>query len=271
MSHILYTRGIGISFPDRSSKKGWIPILNNIDLSIDKGQVVGLVGKSGCGKTTLGKIFVNYFFLKNDRYRLEGEVFYNDETNTYKINSPEYFRDFKVQPIQMIFQNPKLCLDLRMEAREQLEEAICVNGNLSKSEIQFKLLEIASKFKIEEKLSSLPKNMSGGERRRLGIAKIIATNPKIIIADEPVASLDISIKYDIMNTILDLKDSGYTIIIISHDITLIKNTADIIYVMDSGEIVERWNPMEEPADSVTKILLRDSDFVNSSIKNLLYE
>ena len=269
MSRILHVKNLSFDFPVRANKKEWINILNDINFSIEKGQIVGLVGKSGCGKTTLGKILVNYFHLNRERHRLRGEIYYNNGKNTYQLNSREYMHAFKIQPIQMIFQNPKKSLDLRMRAKDQLVEAICVKNNYSKKEIQDKLADLSSKYKIETKLDSFPMNMSGGERRRLGIAKIIATEPKIIIADEPVASLDVSIKYEIMDTILDLRDKGYTIIIISHDINLVKNNADMIFAMDSGTLVEKWNPTTKPVEPATNKLLMDSDEVNSSLKGII--
>ena len=269
MSWILNVKNLSFDFPIRSKKRKWINILYDINFSIERGQIVGLVGKSGCGKTTLGKILVNYFYLNRDKHRLKGEIYYDNGENTYQLNSPEYINTFRIQPIQMIFQNPKKSLDLRMRAKDQLVEAICVKNNYSKKEIQDKLADLSSKYKLETKLDSFPMNMSGGERRRLGIAKIIATEPKIIIADEPVASLDVSIKYEIMDTILDLRDKGYTIIIISHDINLVKNNADMIFVMDSGTLVEKWNPTTIPVEPETNKLLMDSDEVNSSLKGII--
>ena len=131
-----------------------------------------------------------------------------------------------------------------------------------------RIYEIAKDFRIENQLESIPLNLSGGQRRRFGLAKIISSNPKIIIADEPVASLDVSIKRDIMNVLFDLKKKNMTIVVISHDIALLQEKADFIFVFDKGKIVEKWNPKIQPEHIETKKLLDDSDFVNEFIKNV---
>ena len=131
-----------------------------------------------------------------------------------------------------------------------------------------KIYSLAKNFKIEEHLKKTPHNLSGGQRRRFGLAKIISCEPKLIIADEPVASLDVSIKQDIMNILFSLKDLDITIIIISHDIALLKKNADFILVMDEGKLVEKWDPKKTPKHSATKALNQDSSYMNTFIEDL---
>ena len=168
----------------------------------------------------------------------------------------------------MVFQDPRTALNMKMKLFDQLKEAIKLKFNLSKNDLKDRIYEIAKDFRIENQLESIPLNLSGGQRRRFGLAKIISSNPKIIIADEPVASLDVSIKRDIMNVLFDLKKKNMTIVVISHDIALLQEKADFIFVFDKGKIVEKWNPKIQPEHIETKKLLDDSDFVNEFIKNV---
>ena len=227
MSAIVTLENVDFSFPDTLSigKDGWVTIFHNISFTLENKQIVGLVGKSGCGKTTLGKLLVNFFSLNNEIYQTSGKVYYHENKNVYDITSLVYRRKYKIQPIQMIFQDPKMSLNMKMKVYDQLKEAILTKKKLSRQTTKDTVLNLAKQFKIDEKLESIPRNLSGGERRRLGLAKIIATEPKVIIADEPVASLDVSIKYDIMEIILGMKERDCTIVIISHDINLIKKHA----------------------------------------------
>ena len=230
---------------------------------------IGLIGKSGCGKTTLGKLLVNYFRLNNESVQTSGQIYFYERNEEYEITSKKYINQYRIQPIQMIFQDPKISLNLKMKTYNQLKEAILTKNKIKGQVLKNKIFTVAKQFKIDEKLNSIPGNMSGGERRRLGLAKIIATEPKIIIADEPVASLDVSIKHEIMKIILSLKRKGHTIVIISHDIALIRKEVDVIFVMSDGELVEQWIPSQEPSQSITKQLLKDSEDVNEPLRNII--
>jgi|TARA_Y100000310_G_scaffold309446_1_gene353540 ABC-type glutathione transport system ATPase component len=271
MSAIVTLENVGFSFPDKSgiAKDGWVTIFKNVSLAIKKKQIVGLVGKSGCGKTTLGKLLVNYFRLNNEDCKLSGKVYYHENKNAYDITNLEYRRKYRIQPIQMIFQDPKISLNMKMKVYDQLKEAILTKKKLTRQNTKDTVFNLAKQFKIYKKLESIPENMSGGERRRLGIAKIIATEPKVIIADEPVASLDVSIKYEIMEILLGLNERDCTIVIISHDINLIKKHTDIIFVMDEGTLVEQWDPSQVPNHPATKQLLKDSAEINAPLANLV--
>ena len=180
-----------------------ISILSDIQFQINQGNVISIVGDSGCGKTTLGKILVNYFNTNNDAHAINGSVdyYYKDR---YCVGSKKYNKDFPVPPIQMIFQDPKTSINLKMTVRSLIEESLKLSSK--NNNVNEQLLNITNQLLIDEKLlDKTAKNLSGGQRRRVGIAKIIAglstlpdDVPKIIIADEPVASLDASIKHEIM-------------------------------------------------------------------------
>jgi len=257
---------------DKSSKNCWVEIFNDVTMEIKKGSIIGIAGKSGCGKTTLGKAIVNYHtlsnaYIKGKDYKIVGDIIYNDNQKSINIINKEY-RLINPPPTQMVFQDPRTALNMKMKLFDQLKEAIKLKFNLSKEEMKNKIYNIAKDFRIENQLDSLPLNLSGGQRRRFGLAKIVSSNPKIIIADEPVASLDVSIKRDIMNVLFDLKKKNMTIIVISHDIALLQEKADFIFVFDKGQIVEKWNPKHLPKHPETKKLLDDSNFVNEFIKNV---
>ena len=130
--------------------------------------------------------------------------------------------------------------------------------------------QLSSEMYIEDLLDKKPENISGGQRRRFGIAKILSLEPDLILADEPVASLDVSIKYEILEVLYKLRKKGITLIMISHDISLLENYADLIFIMDNGEIVEEWNPKTAKVPSIGKAreLVADSNFVNQILDKI---
>ena len=247
-------------------------ILKNISINIKRNSIVGIAGKSGCGKTTLGKILTNYFKYSSLKPQKSGDIVYFSQDGTrYNIESNEFDNEFEISPIQMIFQEPKTSLNMKMNLKKQLCEAIALKNNkISERDMNKLVQKLSSELYIEDLLEKKPENISGGQRRRFGIAKILSLKPDLILADEPVASLDVSIKYEILEVLYKLRLKGITLIMISHDISLLENYADTILIMDNGEIVEEWNPKttQVPLMDKAKTLVDDSKFVNQILNKL---
>ncbi len=257
MFSVLEVRNLRKSFPVESKllRKviGSVIAIDDVSLTLDKGEVLGLVGESGSGKTTLGKIIAG--FIQPD----SGEIYF-EGGNIKKFNRKE-----RAKRIQMIFQDPFASLNPRLSIGTILGEAVKVRHEGSGTRYQGKQIEEEVKQLLNTVgmatniLHDYPHQFSGGQRQRIGIARALAVQPELIIADEPVSSLDISIQAQILNLLVDLKEKfGLSYIFIAHDLSVANFIADRIAVMYQGKVVEGGRTdevLKNPKDKYTQRLL----------------
>ena len=236
--------------------------VKNLSIEIPEGQTVGIVGESGSGKSTLGKAILNVLNLTAPDVRINGEVLLHDDGNYIDIMSLSKKELIKYRPqMQMIFQDPFSSLNPRMIVKDIIREPLDIHTSLSKDEKDEKVRWLLKKVGLSvEQEMRYPHEFSGGQRQRIGIARALATEPKIIIADEPVSALDVSIQAQVINLMMDLqKEFNLTILFIAHDLSVVKHISSKIGVMYLGNLVESGDSetiFKEPQHDYTKKLLK---------------
>ena len=236
--------------------------VKNVSLELYKGETLGIVGESGSGKSTLGNAILNVLRLTAPDVKISGEINLNIDDNQIEISnlSRSESKPFR-KHIQMIFQDPYSSLNPRMLVKDIIREPLDINTNLSTNEKNEKVNWLLDKVGLSsEQATRYPHEFSGGQRQRIGIARSLATEPEIIIADEPVSALDVSIQAQIINLMMDLQEEfNLSIIFIAHDLSVVKHISDRIGVMYNGELVEINNTddiFDKPSHDYTKELLR---------------
>lgn len=232
-------------------KKQLIRSVDGISLNIMPGESVGLVGESGCGKSTTARAITGLVKKTSGMIRFEGE----DRLELKKMNKAE------LKKIQMVFQDPYSSLNPRMTIASILSEPI-KNFSICKGKDQIarKCIELMNLVGLHpEHMYRYPHEFSGGQRQRIGIARALASEPRLLICDEPVSALDVSIQAQILNLLKDLKDQlGLSLLFISHDLSVVRHICDKIYVMTKGKIVESGatdEVIQKPLHEYTKNLL----------------
>ena len=236
--------------------------VKKVSLSLMKGETLGIVGESGSGKSTLGNAILNVLRLTAPDVKISGKVSLlqdNEEIELLHLSRSE-MKPYR-KHIQMIFQDPYSSLNPRMIVKDIIREPLNINTNLTVSEKDEKVAWLLNKVGLSmEQSNRYPHEFSGGQRQRIGIARALATDPAIIIADEPVSALDVSIQAQIINLMMDLQDEfNLSILFIAHDLSVVKHISDRVGVMFSGELVEIQDTSQifsHPKHDYTKELLR---------------
>ena len=236
--------------------------VKNLSIDIPEGETVGIVGESGSGKSTLGKAILNVLNLTAPDVRISGEVLLNENGKYVDIMSLTKKELVYYRPkMQMIFQDPFSSLNPRMIVKDIIREPLDIHTDLSQSSKDDKVRWLLEKVGLSgEQQMRYPHEFSGGQRQRIGIARALATEPKIIIADEPVSALDVSIQAQVINLMMDLQEEfKLTILFIAHDLSVVKHISSHIGVMYLGDLVESGNSdtiFRAPQHDYTKKLLK---------------
>lgn len=235
-----------------NTKKGLLHAVDDVNFFINKGETLGLVGESGCGKSTTGRVVLRLLEATDGEIIFEGK-------DILQFNK-EQMRKMR-QEMQIVFQDPFASLNPRMSLSDIIAEPLVVNKVFkSKIDMQKRVKELMETVGLAERLMNVyPHELDGGRRQRIGIARALALNPKFIVQDEPVSALDVSIQAQILNLMADLqKEMGLTYLFISHDLSVVKHVSDRIAVMYLGKIVELsdYNTIfRSPQHPYTKALL----------------
>jgi oligopeptide transport system ATP-binding protein len=222
-------------------KIGEVRAVDGVSFTLDRGETLGVVGESGCGKSTVGRAVINILRAMSYGVEITGKVLYHHKNGVVDLASlsRSEMRPYR-SDIQMIFQDPYSSLNPRMTVNQIVEEPLKIHTKDSSQVRRRKVGELLGKVGLTaEQANRYPHEFSGGQRQRIGIARALATNPQIIIADEPVSALDVSIQAQVINLMHDLQDEFHlSYIFIAHDLSVVRHIADRIAVMYLGNIVE---------------------------------
>lgn len=220
------------------SEQGPLPVIDKVNLSIKEGEIVGIVGESGCGKSMLASAIMN--LLNSPAQIAAGTIFYEGQDMT-TLSSKE-FQKIRGNEISMIFQEPMTSLNPLMKVGKQIEEAIKAHEKVTNTELKERAIAAIREVGIpqpEKVYHDIPSRLSGGMRQRIMIAMALVCHPKLLICDEPTTALDVTIQAQILRLIKKLRDETNTaVIFISHDMGVIYQMVDRVVVMYAGQFVE---------------------------------
>jgi oligopeptide/dipeptide ABC transporter ATP-binding protein len=238
MSTLIEVKGLKKYFPVetgllsfRKEKKA-LHAVDGINFNIQDKETLGLVGESGCGKTTTGKLMLRLLEPTAGTVRFKG-------IDIFQLRKEELRR--LRREMQIIFQDPASCLNPRKTVRQILSDPFLIHKTIKKDEVESRLMKLLDMVGLSPPnlyIERYPHEFSGGQRQRIGIARAIALNPKFIVADEPVSSLDVSIRAQILTLIKEIRKLGIAYLFITHDLAVVRSIADRVAVMYLGKIVE---------------------------------
>jgi oligopeptide/dipeptide ABC transporter ATP-binding protein len=252
---LLDVKHLSVNFPVKGGvlmrTRKWCKAVRDVSLRLEKGETLGLVGESGCGKSTLGKAIVRLHRATSGEVRFDGQ----DLT----LLSNRALRPLR-RDLQMIFQDPAESLNPRFSIGDILSEPFEIQNLGTRAERRKWVQELLEKVGLPSGAADrFPFEFSGGQRQRIGIARAIALRPRLIIADEPVSALDVSIQSQVLNLLLDLqREMGMAYLFIAHDLAVVKHVSDRVAVMYLGQIVELADAetiYHSPRHAYTKALL----------------
>ncbi|MFK0040535.1 ABC transporter ATP-binding protein [Paenarthrobacter sp. NPDC090517] len=248
--NILEMRDIRVEYSSgRGGGKRQIVALNDVNLAVPKGTILGLVGESGSGKSTLARVLTALERSYTGTITFDGGVLQTQRTKELR------------RQIQMVFQDPYSSLDPRMTIRQTISELLRVHRIIERRHVEKRCRELMGQVQLPARaLDSYPISMSGGQRQRVAIAKALALEPSLLVADEAVSALDVSVQAGIVNLMADLRDDlGLSVLFIAHDLAVVRNLCENVVVMYHGNVVE-GGPTEAlftaPRDDYTRKLLQ---------------
>lgn len=232
-------------------RRGVVKAVDDVSLAIHEGETLALVGESGCGKSTFGRLLVRLETPTSGTILFAGE-------NVQSYSGPA-LKEYRKQ-VQLIFQDPYASLNPRRSAGDIIEEPLLVHASAAQRTGEQSVAELMMTVGLSaDQMHRYPHEFSGGQRQRIGIARAIALKPKLIVADEPVSALDVSIQAQILNLLLDLQAQfGLTYLFITHDLSVVRHVSDRVAVMYLGRIVElagNDDLFEDPLHPYTQALL----------------
>ena len=240
----------------------YLKAVDDVSFTLERGKTIGVVGESGCGKTTLGRTILKLYEPDGGKIFFEGQ-----ELTHLKKKKMRRFRT----DMQLVFQDPYSSLPPRMTVGSLIEEGVKVHKVVPKEQVHDYVMDIMKKCGLQPQYyDRYPHEFSGGQRQRIGIARALAVKPKLVICDEPVSALDVSIQAQIINLLKELQnDMGLTYVFISHDLSVVKYVTDSVLVMYLGNMMEKGNTDEifrNPLHPYTKALFSAVPVPNPDVK-----
>ena len=234
-----------------SRQTGSVKAVDGVSISINEGETLGLVGESGCGKSTLGKSIVRLLKPNSGKIIFKG----HNITNMSQRSLRQKRQDF-----QMVFQDPAESLDARMSVGQLVSEPLVIQRIGNRHERNERVFELLARVGLPRTAADkFPFEFSGGQRQRIGIARALAVNPDLLVLDEPVSALDVSVQSQVLNLLMELqRDLGLSYLFIAHDLAVVKHVSDRIAVMYLGKIVEMTDAEKiyrDPRHAYTKALI----------------